>query len=378
MFDHTRSPVQASASSVDVVPGLMERESNELSGSKTGRALRLVAYAATAYLLASMLSTVLGVMLVMFAGLLAAIALNAGASGLARLLHIPRKLALAIVCLALAGLGVGFVAIIGPSLTRELDELRVALPSAIDQLAAHLNQEGWGRAIVDAIGDFDITSRETMRGAAGAVQLVIGGITGGFLVAFIALFIAAEPESYKRGLLRLAQVSRRERYAEVLEAAASTLRRWLLAKLVGMVVIGALTWTGLTLLGIPVAFTLAALAGLLTFIPNIGPVIAAVPPVLLAFVEGTSTAAAVLVMYAGIQAVESYIITPLLQRQMMKLLPAMTLGAQAVLGVLAGPIGIVVATPLVAVTIVIVRMLYVEDHLEAVDLQVTGDTRLRS
>jgi len=106
----------------------------------------------------------------------------------------------------------------------------------------------------------------------------------------------------------------------------------------------------------------------------IGPAIAAVPPILLGLVDGSGSAAAVLALYLSIQAVESYLITPLLQRKMMKLVPALTLAAQAVLGVIAGPIGIVVAAPLVAVTIVIVKMLYVE----AVDIQIVANSRVQS
>lgn len=343
----------------------MEHPTNKRRGTSTGRALRIAAYVFIAYLLLSMLGPVLQVVLLVFTGLLTAAALHAAGSAVTKLTRLPSKVALALVCVMLLGLLAAFIAIAAPSLAAEVGELRTALPQAIERMSSTLNERPWGRAVLGAIDEVDVAGLATMDGAAGAARAAIGGIGAGFLIVFVGLFVSFEPRVYKDALLRLAPVDRRSRYAEVLDASFETLRRWLLAKLAGMVVIGALTWLGLTLLGIPLAFVLAVVAGLLTFIPNIGPVLAAIPAVLLGFLDGPMTALAVTGMYLATQAVESYLITPLLQRKMMSLPPALTLAAQAVLAATSGAVGVVVATPLVAVVIVVVRMLYVEDHVES-------------
>jgi predicted PurR-regulated permease PerM len=139
----------------------------------------------------------------------------------------------------------------------------------------------------------------------------------------------------------------------------------MLGKLAAMIAVGLLTWLGLLALDIPLSLTLALLAALLTFFPNFGPVLSAVPAVLLGLLEGPARAAYVVALYLGVQTVESYILTPLIQRQTLSLPPALTLVAQVVLGTLAGAIGVAVATPLTVVLIVLVTHLYVEDVLES-------------
>jgi predicted PurR-regulated permease PerM len=118
-----------------------------------------------------------------------------------------------------------------------------------------------------------------------------------------------------------------------------------------------LTWLGLTLLGVPLALILAVLAGLLAFIPNIGPVIAAVPAVLLSLLEGPQMALYVALLYIGVQTVESYLITPFIQRRTVSLPPALTIAAQFLLGMQAGGFGLFVATPLAAVGLTLAQRL---------------------
>jgi predicted PurR-regulated permease PerM len=130
-----------------------------------------------------------------------------------------------------------------------------------------------------------------------------------------------------------------------------------------MTAIGLLTGIGLALLGIPLAFVLAVIAALLTFVPNIGPVVSAVPAVLLGLIRSPGTALAVLGLYLGVQMVESYLLSPIIDRKTVYLPPAATIAAQLVMGVAAGLLGVALATPLLAVAIVLVRTLYVEDAL---------------
>lgn len=166
-----------------------------------------------------------------------------------------------------------------------------------------------------------------------------------------------------RGLLKLIPLGYRPRAAEVLDESGSTLRAWLLAKLLEMLLIGVLTTLGLWLLGIQLALVLGLIAGLLSFIPNIGPVLAVIPALLLASLEGGRTVLYVAALYLFIQALESYVFTPWMQQRIVSVPPALTIAVQLLFGLLAGTLGLLLATPLAAVGMVLVRMLYVEDLL---------------
>jgi len=131
-----------------------------------------------------------------------------------------------------------------------------------------------------------------------------------------------------------------------------------------MVVNGVFTALGLWILGIPLALTLGTIAGLLNFVPNIGPIIAGVPAVLIAWTLGPVPALYVLLLYIFLQSLDGYVLTPLIQQRTVSLAPALTITAQLLFGVLAGTMGLLLATPLTAATLVLIRKLYLEDVLE--------------
>jgi predicted PurR-regulated permease PerM len=156
---------------------------------------------------------------------------------------------------------------------------------------------------------------------------------------------------------RLVPDRKRESTRELLAAAGSTLRHWLFGTLLSMLVIGLLTWIGLMLLGVPLALSLALLAAMLAFIPNIGPVLSAVPAVLLSLLDGPRLALYVALLYIGIQMVESYLVTPFIQRKTVRLPPAFTIVVQFLLGMMSGVLGLFIATPLAAVALTVVPRL---------------------
>ncbi|MDQ3364399.1 MAG: AI-2E family transporter [Myxococcota bacterium] len=334
--------------------------------STTAKAVRIAAYLVVAYLLVRLLGPVVNVLLLVFAGLLVATFLDATAVWLAKHLKLPRKLALALVCLLLAGATVGFWLAVLPALSAQIDELGKTLPVAIDRLATMFGAEGWGTDLASQVDKADdmVSSQSALRGATTAASLVLGGLGSAALILFIGLFVAVEPGQYRSGFLRLVPVARRERFADVIDHTVTSLQRWLLAIMFAMVVVGVLSFIGLSVLGVPLAFSLAVLAALMTFIPNIGPVIAAIPAVLLGLLTSGTTALLVAGLYLVVQILETYLITPLIQRRLLSLPPALILVAQAVMAVFGGLIGVIVATPLTLVAIVMVQKLYVEDKLE--------------
>lgn len=115
-----------------------------------------------------------------------------------------------------------------------------------------------------------------------------------------------------------------------------TLAQRLMGKLLSMLVIGVLTAAGLALLGVPLALLLGIVAGLLDFIPYIGPIIAGVPAVLIAFTEGPTLALYAILLFVALQVAEGYLLLPLIERRTVSLPPALTIGAQVLLGAMFG------------------------------------------
>ncbi|MGH7966450.1 MAG: AI-2E family transporter, partial [Candidatus Binatia bacterium] len=192
---------------------------------------------------------------------------------------------------------------------------------------------------------------------------VLSAVVSTILVLFIGLYLAIAPGLYTTGLLKLVPAHKRERAREVLRTLGHTLWRWIGGRIFLMTTNGVLTTIGLWLLGVPLALTLGLLAGLLNFIPNLGPLLAGVPAVLLALLQSPMQALSVTALYFILQSLDGYVFTPLVQRRTVALPPALTIIAQVLMGVLTGSVGLMLATPLTAAVIVLVKMLYVEDIL---------------
>ena len=174
------------------------------------------------------------------------------------------------------------------------------------------------------------------------------------ILVFTGLYVAAEPGLYRRGVLWLLPPRDRKKGDAALKSVGHTLTFWLAGQLVSMTLIGVLNGLGLWALGIPLPFVLGVITALLTFIPNFGPIFATLLPLLLAFsvpgryFHGGALILAVIALHAGIQTVESYLITPMIQKRAVEMPPALLIFAQLVMGSLIGVVGVAVAAPLVA------------------------------
>lgn len=251
----------------------------------------------------------------------------------------------------------------------------IELQSARENLAAASQRQAPAANVSVVIPDRDTTAanggslRERALGSLrGATRYLFPFLTstatvlaGLILVIFLAIYIAAAPETYKRGTLLLFPRKSRARAREVLGAVAIVLRKWLVTQLIAMVVIGTVTTVVLYALDVEAALPLGIIAGLLEFIPNIGPVLSAVPAIAMGFVDSPEKALWVAIAYWAIQFLENQLLIPLLMQEGVDLPPALTLLAQAVLALVFGFLGLFVAVPLVAAGLVTVRMLYVED-----------------
>jgi predicted PurR-regulated permease PerM len=306
------------------------------------------------------------VLLLVFAGVLLAVFLRGLSAGLSRRTGLGENWSLAVVCLALLLAVGGAVWWLAPEVAAQTDELRRSLPGSVSQAEAWLARYEWGRALLGQLppaGELMPDNADLFSRVTGVFSTTLSVIANFVIILFVGLYLAADSATYTNGLVKLFPRDHRRRAREVVDAVGDTLWWWLVGKLIAMAVVGVLTWVGLSIMGVPLALTLGLLAALLDFIPNIGPVIAGVPAVLLALVSSPRLALYVFIFYVFIQVLESYVLTPVLQMKTVKLPPALTIVAQVLLGVLTGGIGLILATPLAAGALVVVKMLYVEDTL---------------
>ena len=276
-----------------------------------------------------------------------------------------RVLLVSVILLAVVG---GTIALLSPSIADQMRHLREELPKSAVSVTHYLSQFGWGRSLIEQLPSFEdvrsnINLSSLLSGVGGVFTSTLGAFGNVAIVVLLAIYLASEPRFYSEGFVRLFPIPRRPRVTEILHQVYESLRWWLIGKFGSMLFIGFLTWTGLSILGVPIALTLALLAGLLSFIPNFGPIISAVPALLIAFVDSPITAVYVLILYIGVQIIESNVITPLIERETVELPPALTVVFQLGLGSLVGGLGLVLATPLLAMIVVIVQLVYLQDIL---------------
>lgn len=206
----------------------------------------------------------------------------------------------------------------------------------------------------------------------GVVSSTFSALASMVIILFLGIVFAATPGVYVRGVMALFPEHRVPRMREVLDTLGDTLWWWFIGRIIAMTFIGVVTGVGLALLGVPLAFILGLLAALLSFIPNLGPILSALPAIILGLAQGPQMALWVALLYGGVQVVESYVLDPIIDRKTIYLPPAFTITAQLIMALFAGLLGVTFATPLAAVVVVLVTMLYVQDVLGRRDIRVSS------
>jgi predicted PurR-regulated permease PerM len=332
------------------------------------RLLISIGLVALTVLLLALLYFVIDVLLLIFASILLAIFIRGLSGLLGKAIAISEGWRLAAVSFLFVLLIFAAIALLSPSVAEQVGHMREQLPESARQTAEYLSQFRWGKAIIGQLPSIQevadaISSVSFISGVGGILTSTIGAIGDFFIAILLAIYFAFEPAIYRRGLIRLFPVAARGRVKEILDSVGETLWWWLIGKAGSMLFIAILTWLGLSILGVPLALTLGLLTGLLSFIPNFGPIISAVPSLLLAFIISPMTALYVLILYIVVQLIESNVVTPLIERETVELPPALTIMFQLGMAVLIGGLGLVLATPLLAVVMVIVEMVYIQDVL---------------
>lgn len=306
------------------------------------------------------------VLLVVFAGILLAVALGGGANLLRSRTPLGRRSALAMVITIVALLPFLLSGVVGPNLSDQFSELMVQLPEAIESVQTRLAEQEWIRNFVadpHDVRDYLPPLERVMGGVTSAFSRTLGVLANVLVILFIGIYGAAAPDSYVNGILRLTPARHQERAQDVLHALALALRWWLIGRLIMMSIVGVLTTIGLWTVGIPSPLALGLLAALLSFVPYLGPILSFFPAALAALLVSLPKVLYVALVFGIVQTLESYVITPLVQQKAVSLAPIVLITAQIAMGVLAGATGVLLAAPLIIVVIVLLQMLYVEDVL---------------
>ena len=321
-----------------------------------------------------------------FAGVLLGVALNALTAMLGRIVKLPHALRLTIVCLILATLLSGVVFLGGTTIAQQATALSDTIKGQLVGLKALLERNGIDTSYFE-LGSSNVTPAASSSQAApgpapthnlpsagaiassgGAIvsqtfKLLLGTLSAVgnfFIVLFLGLTFAAQPSVYRKGLLFMTPARHRARATVIVDRIGETLERWLIAQIITMFVVFVVTWIGLTVIGVQGSFILGIQAGLLTFIPTVGALIGGLIVVLASLASGWVAAFSAFLLFLGIHALESYILTPMLQRQALEIPPATLFAFQILLGVVFGIWGLALALPLMAIVKVMID--YFKSH----------------
>jgi predicted PurR-regulated permease PerM len=299
------------------------------------------------------------VLLLGFGGVLFAVAIRAGGSAVARRLPIPARWASLLVVLALAAGLALVIMVLGDEVARQIVDLQQRLPGAIARARESLQGSELGRTVLSFMSG---ASAEGLSAATAfrAASATFGVLSDMAIVLLLALYLSFSPRTYTRATVELAPLRYQADVRGALHDSGRALHRWLLGQFVSMTSVGLLTGFGLWLVGVPNAVILGLVAGLLEFVPILGPFLAAVPGVLLALAQGPTTALYATAVYFVVQQLEGSLIMPLAQKWAVELPPALGLLTVVLFGVLFGIPGVLFATPLTVVIMVLVRRFYLD------------------
>ena len=264
------------------------------------------------------------------------------------------------------------VALFGAHVRAQVDALEEQLPAAWRALETQIGNYGFGNQLERLMASITTPSGTGLSGFGRTLLSVGSGIADLLVVIFAGIYLATQPDFYRSGVIKLVPPRRRAIADEAMVESERALRLWLKGQAIAMVVVGLLTGIGLWLLGMPSAFALGLLAGVLEFVPFAGPLIAAVPAVLLSLVAGPEMTIWVCLLYLGVQQFEGNVLTPMIQQYVVELPGVVLLFSLIGFGTLFGPLGIVLAAPLAVVTMVLVKRLYVIDALDT-DTPIPGE-----
>ncbi|RAK56720.1 AI-2E family transporter [Phenylobacterium deserti] len=313
--------------------------------------------------------------MLIFGSVVVAVTLRSIADPLVRRTRMPDGLAVflavLLIVIAIAGVSVLF----GQRIGAQASQLAERLPAAWEVVLARLQASPVGDRLVDVTNALVGQAGRALLFAQRFVTGVLGGFTTLTLVAVAGVFLAIRPGQSRDGALSIVPLAARPRLREVMDACGRALQGWLRAQMVSMATVGVLTGLGLWAIGVPSAGVLGLLTGLAQFVPIVGPILSAVPGLLVAATVGGHTVLLTLALYVGVSQLEANLITPLVQKNVAALPVVLGVFAVVGLGSLFGPLGVLFATPLALVLYTAVTMLYRQDVLHDPEAHAPGQLK---
>lgn len=302
-------------------------------------------------------------LMLVFGAIVVAVVFRALADPIRRRSGMPDWAAVACAILLVFSVITGAAFLFGSDLVAQLGTLVDTIPAAWGSLEQRLADLGLGNVFDELFGGATSRGEMLWSNVRGFAMTLGGGLASLLLVLAGGIYFALQPHLYRQGAVKLVPRNRRTLVGEALDDSGRVLKLWLKGQLVSMVLIGVITGTGLWLLGVPSPLALGLLAGLLEFIPYVGPIVAAIPGLLIALASGVDLALWTLGLYTLIQQVEGNFIQPVVQRYAVHIPPALLLFSLIGVGTLFGVAGIILAAPLTVVLYVLVKLLYVREAL---------------
>ncbi len=285
--------------------------------------------------------------LLIIGGLVLAAMFDGGARLLGRVLPIPRGFRLTIVVLGVFGFIYWTFVFTGSELAAQAATLQAVVEAQIETIGNRISAAGFNISAEDVKG-FGSQILNSVGRVTAAVTSVVGTVTNLAMMLVLAIFIAAEPRMYERGVAWMLPLAEREHFYGTAEKIGRVLRRLMAGRLLGMAVEGFGTWILLSLGGVPMAALLGILTGLLAFLPNIGAIVSGALIILVGFSAGVDVGLYAVFVYLVVQMVDGYLIVPMVAKRAVDLAPALVLGAQILLGALFGILGLALADPIIA------------------------------
>lgn len=285
--------------------------------------------------------------LLIIGGLVLAAMFDGGARLLGRVLPIPRGFRLTIVVLAVFGFIYWTFVFTGSELASQAASLQAIVERQIETIGNQIAAAGFNISADDVKG-FGSQILNSVGRVTAAVSSVVGTVTNMAMMLVLAIFIAAEPRMYERGVAWMLPLAEREHFYGTAEKIGRVLRRLMAGRLLGMAVEGFGTWILLSLGGVPMAALLGILTGLLAFLPNIGAIVSGALIILVGFSAGVDVGLYAIFVYFVVQMVDGYLIVPMVAKRAVDLAPALVLGAQILFGALFGVLGLALADPIIA------------------------------
>jgi len=313
-------------------------------------------------------------LLMLFGAIVVATIFRAVAGMICRWARVPGGVATALAILLVLGAVAGLVALFGAHVAQQFATLSETLPQAWKSLEQRVGDFGFADQIERLTSSITNPGGASLSAFGRTLLSIGGGLADLVVVIFAGIYLATQPNFYRVGAIKLVPPARRKLATEAMLESERALRLWLKGQAIAMLVVGTLTGVGLWALGMESALVLGLLAGMLEFIPFAGPILAAVPAILLALAAGPEMTFWVVLLYLAVQQFEGNILTPMVQQYAVDLPGVVLLFSLIGFGTLFGTLGVVLAAPLAVVTLVLVKRLYVIETLHT-DTPIPGEDK---